>query len=271
MNASPNRSPRAKKRLGQHFLHDENVLARIVNATGITPDSTILEIGAGTGMLTRLLSENAGQVVAVEVDDDLLPYLIELARERGNLKIAHADFLKADLAEMLADYEIAPPIPVVGNLPYYITTPILEHLIDQRGLWTSATVMVQDEVAKRFCALPGTPECGAISVYLHYYCELEYLFRVGMGSFTPSPRVRSAVVRLTARPQPAVQVEDEPLFFRIVRSAFGQRRKTLRNAIRSVSDSPEAFEVAGIDPMRRGETLSMAEFGALANAVKSVV
>ncbi|GIX06685.1 MAG: ribosomal RNA small subunit methyltransferase A [Candidatus Poribacteria bacterium] len=273
---------RRRPRLSQHFLHDPGVLRRIVEVAQVATGDWVLEIGAGRGSLTRKLCEAVGakgKVIAVELDESLLPELEAIARERSSCLPVHADILRLNLKELLerlraTDRSSAPlPLKVVGNLPYAITTPIVERLIEQRKHWRLATIMVQEEVARRFVAPPGAPECGAISAYLHYYCELEFCFTVGPGAFTPPPRVRSAVIRLKPRSVPPVAVSDERWLFRVVRAAFAQRRKTLRNALRALPADPAAVErglrESGIAPERRGETLTLEEFARLAEAIRS--
>jgi 16S rRNA (adenine1518-N6/adenine1519-N6)-dimethyltransferase len=265
---------RAKKRLGQHFLHDPLVLQRIADAARLRLGDAVLEIGAGTGNLTVHLSDRVGPegtVLALELDADLLPALAALARERANIRPVRGDFLEVELRQLLKQEGMSAPVSVAGNIPYAITTPILERLIEARSLWRDATLLVQDEVARRMTTPPGQRGCGSISVLVHYWCAVEYCFRVGEGAFSPPPRVKSAAIRLSPRPSPPVRVSDEGWFFEVVRAAFGQRRKTLRNALSALCRSPAATAAAvvaaGIDPRRRGETLSMTEFAALAEAL----
>lgn len=262
---------RAKKRLGQHFLHDPRVLGRIADSAQIARAGVVLEIGAGTGELTRRLSErvgDAGRVLAVELDSDLLAPLALLAERLGNVAIVPMDILKVDLNGLLAEQRVEPPVCVVGNLPYYITTPILERLLESVACWSSATLMVQDEVARRLTTPPGKPGCGSLSVFVHATVDAAYCFRVGEGAFSPPPKVRSAVIRLTPKRVPPVETANRDCLFRVSRAAFGQRRKTLINALSTLPFDRETIAAAlaqsGIDAQRRGETLSLDEFARLA-------
>jgi len=266
--------PRPKRALSQHFLHDPGVLDRIIAAAGIQSGDTVLEIGSGPGALTERLAAavgGSGRVLAVEIDRDLIPKIEELATRFPAVQVVPTDFLAAPLTDVLASNGVAPPVAVVGNLPYSITTPILERLLDDSRAWTAATLMVQEEVARRIAVPPGSPGCGSISVWIHYRCVAEYCFRVGAGAFHPPPRVRSAVIRLIPRSAPPVHVVDELLLSRVTRAAFGQRRKTLLNALSSLGASrPEiasALDFAGIDSSRRGETLTLEELARLVNAL----
>lgn len=265
--------PPSKKRLGQHFLHDPRVLDRIADVAGFSRGDAVLEIGAGTGELTRRLSERVGEkgyVFAVELDRDLLPVLGKMAERLRNVRVVAGDILELDLHGLLEEEGLSPPVVVVGNLPYALTTPILVRLVEMSSLWSSATLMVQEEVARRLTTPPGKPGCGSISVFVHATAEVSYCFRVGEGAFTPPPRVRSAVIRLRPWEIPPVAIHDREWLFRISRAAFGRRRKTLLNALSSLPFDRETLrqllESAGIDPQRRGETLSLDELARLANA-----
>lgn len=267
------RFPSPKKYLSQHFLHDSRVLDRVVDVSALSGGDVVLEIGAGTGELTRRLSERVGEkgrVFAVELDRDLLPLLEEMAERLKNVRVVSGDILKLDLHRLLEEEGLSPPIAIVGNLPYAITTPILERLLEVSPLWSSATFMVQEEVARRLATPPGEPGCGSISVFVHSTAEVSYCFRVGEGAFTPPPRVRSAVIRLKPWEIPPITVKDRSWLFRLSRAAFGRRRKTLLNALSSLPFDRETLrqllESAGIDPQRRGETLSLDEFARIADA-----
>jgi 16S rRNA (adenine1518-N6/adenine1519-N6)-dimethyltransferase len=249
------------------------VLRRIVETACLAEGDAVLEIGAGTGRLTRLLSERVGErgrVLAVELDVELLPVLNRLAEEEGNVIVVGGDFLKLDIPALLDEQGIVPPTCVVGNLPYSITTPILERLLSSTAWWSSATLMVQEEVARRLTTPPGEPGCGSISVFLHATAEVAYCFSVGEGAFSPPPKVRSAVVRLIPWRCPPVVVDDPEWLFRVSRAAFGRRRKTLLNALSTLPFSRDTIlatiRAAEIDPRRRGETLSLEEFARMANA-----
>jgi 16S rRNA (adenine1518-N6/adenine1519-N6)-dimethyltransferase len=230
-----------------------------------------LEIGAGRGALTRHLAAAApakAQVLAVEVDYDLIPGLESLSAELPCVRPVQSDVLDIDLPGLLAGHGIESPVRVVGNVPYNITTPILTWLLSQSTCWDRAVVMTQKEVAERLATRPGAPGCGSISAFMHYHATVARLFDVGVGAFTPRPRVRSSVIEITPRDTPAVDVADEDLLFTVTRQAFQQRRKMLRGALRALgADAPRAVEDAGIDPTRRGETLSLEEFAAVANCL----
>jgi len=258
---------RLSKKLGQNFLIDENVVARIVQVAGVTAKDTVLEIGPGIGTLTQGLAETGARVVAVELDGQLINVLAKTLEGYDNIRIVHGDILKIDISrEILAD-----SYKVVANLPYYITTPILMRLLEERLPIELLVTMVQKEVAERMVASPGGKDYGVLSVAVQYYTEPEIMFIVPPSAFIPVPAVESAVIRCTVRQRPPVAVADETLFFRIVRAAFAQRRKTLANALKAAGIGAETVKTvlasAGIDGMRRGETLTMAEFAAIANGL----
>lgn len=269
-----------RKGLGQNFLVDRNVLRQIVAAARLSPDDTIIEIGPGLGVLTWALAETARTVIAVEVDAGLVRWLERLLRRRDNVRLIHADALQVDLQPLLAAH---PPGPegaykVIANLPYYITTPLLMRLLEEALPLDSIVVMVQREVAERLTAKPGSKEYGALSVAVQLRADVELVTIVSPHVFFPKPTVESAVVRLSLRPLPE-DVVDEAVLFAVVRAAFGQRRKTLRNTLRSAAKTASepgagfwsedavtaALEAAGVDGGRRGETLSLGEFVRVAN------
>lgn len=272
---------RPRKGLGQNFLIDRNVLDRIVASAGLTRDDLVLEIGAGIGVLTRALSAAAGRVVSVEVDPIMLDILSETTSDLPNVRIVPGDVLKLDLAHLLAE-EGAPPAKVVANLPYCITTPAITKLLTLRlppehasppPFISTIVLLVQKEVAFRLAAPPASEHYGSLSVLVQYHSEAEVVSTVSRRVFLPMPKVDSAIVRLSVRSQPPVAVRNERLFFSVVRAAFGQRRKTLLNALSTLpalgQDKAVVGQVlgrAGIDPSRRGETLSLDEFAAIANA-----
>ncbi|MDI6631157.1 MAG: 16S rRNA (adenine(1518)-N(6)/adenine(1519)-N(6))-dimethyltransferase RsmA [Bacillota bacterium] len=264
---------RPKKRLGQNFLVNPGVLEKIVAAANLTAADTVVEIGPGIGTLTGRLAEAAGKVVAVEVDPALVALLKETLSRFPNLYLVEGDALKADFNALVAAAGGAFPYKVVANLPYYITTPLLTRLLTGNFRVALLVVMVQKEVALRLVARPGTKEYGAISVLVRFMAEPELVAVVSRGSFFPAPEVDSAVVRLTVRPSAPVTIPDEELFFRVVRAAFAQRRKTLTNALAGSGlglgrDAwPEVLARAGIDPTRRGETLSLEEFAAVTRSL----
>lgn len=249
----------ARQRLGQHFLKDRGIIRRILSEAGIGPEDRVLEIGPGRGALTRDLAESAGHVLAVELDPALAAALPPLPR----LQVVQADILEVDLEALLAPHD---DWKVVANLPYYITTPILEKLLTQgRSRIRSMWVMVQREVAERMAAR-GTRESGSLSHFVQYHADTKVLFRVPPGAFAPPPEVDSAVVRLLVHRTPPVEAP-ERLLFTLVRAAFNGRRKTLRKSLAGLlPDAGAALERAGIDPMRRPETLTLEEFAALARA-----
>ena len=259
------------KKLGQNFLINPSVCPRMAEACGATPESGVLEIGPGIGVLTRELAERAGQVVAIELDDRLPPVLAETLRGQDNVEIVQGDCMKIDLAALIAEKFGDREVAVCANLPYYITSPIIMNLLESRLPVTAITVMVQKEAAQRLCAQVGTREAGAVTLAVQYYAEAETLFTVSRGSFLPAPNVDSAVIRLTVRKTPPCAVKDERVLFRLIRAGFGQRRKTLINSLGSAGYSKDmlsvAFSVAGISPTARAEQLTLPQFAALADAL----
>lgn len=261
-----------RKSLGQNFLVDANVLRRIVEAAELDPSKGALEIGPGIGALTERLAGAAGKVAAIELDGRLIPILEELLGPCGNVEIVHGDALKLDLKRLIAErFAGFERVSVVANLPYYVTTPILMKLLEERLPLEFIVVMVQKEVAERMTAPPGGKEYGSLSVAVRYFAEPEIICTVPRTVFVPLPNVDSAVVRLRLRSRPPVDVSDEALFFRVVHAAFARRRKTLANNLTALLGKERRQEAAalpaacGIDPGRRGETLSLGEFAALAN------
>lgn len=255
---------RMTKKLGQNFLIDENVVRRIVEAANITPGEVVLEIGPGIGTLTQGLAEAGGKVTAVEIDRRLIEVLGKTLEGYDNIRIVHGDILRIDIAKEV----MAPRYKVVANLPYYITTPIIMGLLEAHMPIDVLVTMVQKEVAKRMVAVPGTKDYGSLSVAVQYYTKPEIMFIVPPTSFLPPPAVESAVIRCTVRENPPVEV-NERVFFRVVKAAFAQRRKTLSNTLKTTGVPAETLQVilekAGIDGTRRGETLSLEEFAAIAN------
>jgi 16S rRNA (adenine1518-N6/adenine1519-N6)-dimethyltransferase len=255
------------KKLGQNFLVDPNVVRDIVYAADIEEGETVLEIGPGIGTLTQGLAEAGAAVVAVELDKRLPEVLAHTLEGYENVKIINEDILKANIPEITGGKEFK----VVANLPYYITTPIIMALLERRLPVTRLVTMVQKEVADRMAAKPGGKDYGALSVAVQYYTEPEIVAEVPPKSFIPSPAVDSVVICCRVRTQPAVAVKNERLFFRVVKAAFSQRRKTLQNALKTMGIGQEAIKAAlanaAIDGTRRGETLSLEEFGLLANNI----
>ena len=255
---------RPRRGLGQNFLCDASVLARIVEAAAVEPDRTVLEVGAGLGVLTRELVRRADRVVALEIDPVLHAYL-ERTLPAANLTLLRRDLLDYDFADLPAS-----GVTVVGNLPYASATAMLLRLLEQGPRFQRILAMLQREVAQRLAAEPGTKSYGSLSVAVQFRARPRVLFTVPPRAFRPAPKVESALVELAVRDRPAVEVTDPDLFFRVVRAAFAQRRKTLLNALRRAGGFPRdrveaALAAAGIAPARRGETLSLAEFAALSD------
>lgn len=265
----------AKKSLGQNFIIDTNILRNIVEAGKVDQHTSVIEIGPGIGALTEQIAKQAKEVFAFEIDERLLPVLADTLSPYDNITIFHEDILKVDFeafqAEHLTDTE---RLVVIANLPYYITTPIVMHLIESSLPIEEMILMMQKEVGARLEAKPSTKDYGSLSIALQYSMDVEVVFTVPRTVFMPQPNIDSAIVRLTTRPEKPVQVKNEALFFKIVRESFGQRRKTIWNNLRRALDNKEqepqlkeAFAQANIDPSRRGESLSIAEFGQLADAL----
>lgn len=256
-------SPR--KRFGQNFLHDPGVIQRIVNTIAPRLADHVVEIGPGRGAITLLLLRAAGHLDVVELDRDLIEPLREMCRGLGELVIHNADALKFDFTGLLRDNK---KLRVVGNLPYNISTPLLFHLLEQAGAIHDMHFMLQKEVVERMAAAPGGADYGRLSIMLQYRCTVEKLFTVKPGAFTPAPKVDSAVVRLVPHATPPVKVEDETVFAAIVRQAFSQRRKTLRNTLRGLLTESQLVTL-GIDPGLRAETLTLAQYATLSNTVSN--
>jgi 16S rRNA (adenine1518-N6/adenine1519-N6)-dimethyltransferase len=253
-------SHRPRKRFGQNFLHDPGIIGKIIAAIDPRPDESLVEIGPGQGAITLPLLKAAGKLTVVELDRDLILPLQTRCREAGELTVHNADALRLDFCG-LADNT---PLRVVGNLPYNISTPLLFHLLDQHHCIQDMHFMLQKEVVDRMSAQPGSRQYGRLSVMLQYRCRVTPLFAIGPGAFNPPPKVDSAFVRLDPYAQPPISVDDESVFATLVRQAFAQRRKTLRNTLREMLDANEIKE-AGVDPTARAETLSLNAFAALAN------
>lgn len=251
---------RPRKRFGQHFLHDPAIIARLVAAIAPRPGQHLVEIGPGLGALTAPLLEAVGTLDAVELDRDVVPRLQASCAGRGELRVHLADALEFDFCALPEH-----PLRVVGNLPYNISTPLLFHLLAQRSCIQDMHFMLQKEVVDRMVAEPGTPAYGRLGVMLQFHCAAERLFLIRPGAFNPPPRVDSAVVRLIPHEVPPVSVRDPNQFARVVSAAFGQRRKTLRNALKGVL-SAETIAAAGVDPALRPERLDLAAFARLADA-----
>ena len=222
---------RFRKKFGQNFLIDTNVLGKIADSACIDPGDCVLEIGPGIGTLTQYLAERARQVVAVEIDPELIPILSETLAGFPNAEVIHADIMKTDIRELAEKYNGGKPLKVVANLPYYITTPIIMSLLEDGAPVKSITVMIQKEVAERMQAGPGGKEYGALSLAVQYYCDTEIVANVPPNCFIPRPNVGSCVIRLNRYAEPPVRVKDPEKMFKIIRAAFNQRRKTLANAV----------------------------------------
>lgn len=260
------------KGFGQNFIVNPGVCPKIVEAAGIGPEWGVLEVGPGIGVLTRELARRAARVVAVEVDNRLPPLLAETLAGYDNVEIVVQDILKVDIAALIREKFAGMPVAVCANLPYYITSPILMRLLEEKLPIRQITVMVQKEAAERICAAPGTRQAGAISYAVAYYAKPQVLFSVQPGSFYPPPKVTSAVIRLEVHPEPPVPVPDEAAYFRLVRAAFGQRRKTAANAISAGLGLPKAqvtaaMEQAGLPATARPEQLTLEQFAALSRAL----
>ena len=265
-----------KKSLGQNFIVDPNILVNIVAAAGLDKDTNVVEVGPGIGALTEHLARASKEVVAFEIDDRLLPVLADTLSPYDNVEIVHTDVLKANLAEILTPrLNLEERLMVVANLPYYITTPIIMHFLESEVRIDGLVIMTQKEVGDRITAAPGTKAYGSLSIAIQYYMEAEIAFIVPKTVFVPQPNVDSAIIKLTRREQPSVIVKNEKIFFQVARAAFVQRRKTLWNNLLVRYGKEEeikeklvkALELANIDPKRRGETLSLAEFGRLSDAI----
>ena len=257
---------RMQKKLGQHFLVEANVVRRIAASLGLRPGMQVLEIGPGIGTLTQFLAMSGATVTAVELDRRCVEILGVTLQAYGNVRVVQGDILGLDIADLMGPG----PFCVAGNLPYYITTPIVMKILEDRLPADQLVFMVQKEVADRMVSAPGTKDYGALSVAVQYRTQAEKLFEVPAAAFLPPPAVDSAVVLLKMRRQPPVEVPSEKMFFRIVRAAFGQRRKTLANSLQgggfAKDEVKSMLDRTGIDGSRRGETLSLEEFAALSRA-----
>lgn len=260
------------KSLGQNFLVDQSVPRDIVDGADVGPEDLVIEIGPGVGTLTAQLLKIAKRVVAIELDDTLIPILTEELGEYLNFSLIHNDALKVNFDEVIGDEQ---SVKLVANLPYYVTTPIIVKLLKEKHKFKSLTIMIQKEVAERMNAEPGNKDYGALTLLVQYYCNTKIVRKVPPACFIPRPKVDSIVIRLDKLDEPKVQVDNEKLFFDIIRSSFNMRRKTLWNGVKSIGPAKEkleaAFEKAGVDPKRRGETLSIQEFATLSNCINEIL
>ncbi|WP_053368668.1 16S rRNA (adenine(1518)-N(6)/adenine(1519)-N(6))-dimethyltransferase RsmA [Bacillus sp. FJAT-27245] len=265
-----------KKSLGQNFLIDTNILRKIVDAAGIDGETGAIEIGPGIGALTEQLAKASKKTVAFEIDQRLLPILEDTLSPYSNVKVVHSDFLKANAAEVIKEeFDPGMDLVVAANLPYYVTTPIIMKILEEKLPVRAIVVMLQKEVADRISAKPGSKDYGSLSIAVQYYTEAETVMIVPKTVFVPQPNVDSAVIRLNVRDEPAVSVSNERFFFTVTRAAFAQRRKTILNNLTSQLEGGKerkeaittALEKAGIEPSRRGETLSLDEFARLSEAL----
>jgi len=258
------------KALGQNFLVNPTVCPKMAEYCGASENCGVIEIGPGAGVLTRELSKVANKVVAIELDKRLLPVLDETLSGCDNVKIINGDAMKLDLHKLIEEEFNGGDVVICANLPYYITSPVIMRILEEKLPIKSLTVMVQKEAAERICAEPGTRDVGAVSIAVRYYAEPEMLFKVSAGSFVPPPKVDSEVIKLDILAEPPIKPKDEKQFFRLVKSAFAQRRKTLSNSLSSglgvsKSDIAQALESCGLKPTARAEELSMHDFCKLAD------
>lgn len=266
---------RFQKKFGQNFLIDTHVLEKIVDAAGVTKDDMVLEIGPGIGTMTQYLAEAAREVVAVEIDNNLIPILQETLADYDNVVIINNDILKVDLEALSKEHNNGRPIKVVANLPYYITTPIIMGLFESNVPLDNITIMVQKEVADRMQVGPGTKDYGALSLAVQYYADPEIITNVPPNCFMPRPNVGSAVIRLTRYPEPPVKVDDVKKMFALIRASFNQRRKTLVNGLNNAPDLhftkeqiAEALAKMNLSETIRGEALTLEQFAELSNILK---
>lgn len=259
------------KSLGQNFLTDVSVLEDIVESSDINNEDFVIEIGPGVGTLTKELLKKAKKVCAIELDSDLIPILKEEIGEEKNFELINKDAMKVDFNEVIGEEK---SVKLVANLPYYVTTPIISRILNEKYNFKSLIIMIQKEVAERINSKPSCKEYGALTILVQYYCNTSIVRTVKPSSFIPEPKVDSTVIKLEKLPETRIKVDDEKLFFKVVRDAFNMRRKTLWNALKplglSGDDMKTAFDNAGIDPKRRGETLSIEEFGHLADEVHRI-
>ena len=265
-----------QKKFGQNFLIDTHVLEKIMNAAQISKDDCVVEVGPGIGTMTQYLAEAAREVVAVEIDTNLIPILGDTLSAYDNVEVMNADILKVDIAKLADERNGGKPIKVVANLPYYITTPIIMGLFESHVPIDSITIMVQKEVADRMQEGPGSKEYGALSLAVQYYAKPEIVVNVPPSCFMPQPKVGSAVIRLTRHENPPVDVDNEKLMFQVIRASFNQRRKTLANGLNNFGsfslgkeEIQKSIEELGVPVNIRGEALSLEQFAKLSNIINA--
>ena len=264
------------KSLGQNFLIDDNVIDRILDGARLSEGDKIIEVGPGIGTLTREMGKVAEKVVAIEIDKTLIPILKDTLNEFDNIEVVNQDILKVNVEELVKEKLNGGPVKLVANLPYYITTPIVMKFLEEDIPVTDIVVMVQKEVADRMNAGPGTKDYGALSVAVQYYCDTEIVAKAPRHMFIPQPNVDSTVIGLHVREERKYNVDSEEIFFKTVKAAFGQRRKTLLNALGTLGflnkdEIREVLQESNIDEKRRGETLTIEEFANLANSINKKV
>lgn len=264
-----------QKKFGQNFLIDGNILDKIIESAQLTKEDCVLEIGPGIGTMTQYLAEEAGEVVAVEIDKNLIPILQDTLSAYNNVTILNEDILKVDIKRIAEEHNGGKPIKVVANLPYYITTPIIMVLFESHVPLQSVTIMVQKEMADRMQVGPGTKDYGALSLAVQYYAKPEIITRVPASCFMPRPNVDSTVIRLTRYEKPPVEVEDETYLFAVIRASFNQRRKTLVNGLTNAGNLgvdrqmvEETLAEMGLSTIIRGETLTLEQFAELSNRLR---
>jgi 16S rRNA (adenine1518-N6/adenine1519-N6)-dimethyltransferase len=267
---------RFSKSLGQNFLIDDTIIDRIVDGANIGENDYVMEVGPGIGTLTREMAKRSKKVVAIEIDKSLIPILKDTLSDLDNAEVVNSDILRVDINELIDEKLNGGPIKLVANLPYYITTPIVMKFLEEDIPVTNIVVMVQKEVADRMKAEPNTKDYGALSVAVQYYCDVEIVAKVPRHLFMPQPNVDSTVIALNVRENPVYKVDNEEIFFKVVKASFGQRRKTLLNSLSTLGflnkdEIKEVLQNSNIDEKRRGETLSIEEFSNLSNTINSKV
>lgn len=260
------------KALGQNFLINPSVCPKMAELCGADENTGVIEVGPGIGVLTNELCKVAKKVVAIELDERLPAILGKTLADHDNVKVISGDVMKIDLHKLIEDEFQGMDVVVCANLPYYITSPVIMKLLEEKLPIKALTVMVQKEAADRLCAQMGTRECGAVTAAVRYYSEPKLLFKVSAGSFMPAPKVDSAVIRMDVDKKPALEIKDEKLFFRVVRGAFSQRRKTVANSLSSMLSIDKqtvnsAIAKAGVNPQARPEAMTLEEFAAISNAL----